>query len=265
MFQLIPSRTVATLLLAAGEWRKRSYWTIFSNRVWNETTCAEFTELERKEEITLVKRSAKNVATFSLLQISKRHRVPRSSWERERKKKTLPATWNWTFGFFFSLFFPFHYLPHCGGANFYVPTARLAGIFEWRWTCRCWWRRLVNKTAGLLISLSACCICAVKTCLFTDRQASADGEVKRWRWRRGSCSVKGRAHCLFNLSRVSAAIVGVEWRRVIGRDHCRKEDGWQFGEDFRCSWNWHSASDASLYLGFQILHFILFFSLKEQI
>lgn len=25
MFQLIPSRTVATLLLAAGEWRKRSY------------------------------------------------------------------------------------------------------------------------------------------------------------------------------------------------------------------------------------------------
>lgn len=72
-----------------------------------------------------------------------------------------------------------HYLPHCGGANFYVPTARLAGIFEWRWTRRCWWRRLVNKTAGLLISLSARCICAVKTCLFTDRQASADGEVKR--------------------------------------------------------------------------------------
>lgn len=74
-------------------------------------------------------------------------------------------------------------------------------------------------------------------CLQTDRP------LLTGRWNAGgegeevSPSKAGRActaaQCLFNLSCVSAAIVGVEWTRVIGRDHCCEEEGWQFGKGFQ--------------------------------
>lgn len=165
-FSAFLRETAATPLLAAcewREWRETSRRTISSNCAWNEMT-REFTELERRRkkppgEITLVKRSAMTVGAFSALQASKRLAAePQGRPQKEKKTKLFTQLEIEQFSFSFFSFFHLNFSP------------LRAGILEWRWTRRCWRRRHVNKTAGLLISLSARRIGAVKTCLFADRR-----------------------------------------------------------------------------------------------
>lgn len=59
---------------------------------------------DKKEEISLVKLSAMNVAVFSLFQISKRHWVPRSSWEWDKN-----SSCNLKFNIFIFFLFFFHF------------------------------------------------------------------------------------------------------------------------------------------------------------